>query len=212
MGVDFGAGGSHVGDNLFDLFVIRHGVELAVDAEVVEGDHQLYLYYASRNAAGYRSAKAGTIQLLGMATTDRQTNSDYEGAVWTNLRNDVSILYPTQAWEQQCVEAPSVLLHAGQYYMFYAGAYNNQPQQIGIAVSQDGLNWQRLPRLHGQPFLANGAPGTWNSSESGHPGIFQDVDGKTYLFFQGNNDNGNTWHISRREIVWSRAGPQLGGY
>ena len=68
--------------------------------------------------------------------------------------------------------------------MFYAGGYNNEPQQVGVAVSQDGINWQRLSE---QPLLANGAPGTWNASESGHPDIFRDAEGQTWLFFQGNN-------------------------
>ena len=34
--------------------------------------------------------------------------------------------------------------------MFYAGAYNNAPQQIGVAVSEDGLNWKRLSE---EPFF-----------------------------------------------------------
>lgn len=72
-------------------------------------------------------------------------------------------------------------------YMFYAGAYNNAPQQIGVAESEDGIVWKRLSE---EPFLRNGKPGEWNSSESGHPHIFTDSDGRTYLFYQGNNDNG----------------------
>ena len=48
--------------------------------------------------------------------------------------------------------------------MFYASGYNNNPQQIGVATSADGVNWTRL--FH-EPLLTNGAPGEWNSSESG---------------------------------------------
>ena len=62
--------------------------------------------------------------------------------------------------------------------MFYAGAYNNAPQQIGVAVSEDGLNWKRLSE---EPFLRNGKPGEWNSSESGHPHLFTDLE-RTDLF------------------------------
>jgi long-subunit acyl-CoA synthetase (AMP-forming) len=58
--------------------------------------------------------------------------------------------------------------------MFYAGGYNNEPQQIGCAVSTDGIRWKRLSK---KPFLPNGAPGSWNASESGHPGVFVDKDG-----------------------------------
>jgi len=69
-----------------------------------------------------------------------------------------------------------------------------------------------------RPFLPNGKPGTWNSSESGHPGIFIDGsqpgdprDGRTWLFFQGNNDNGRTWYISKRRITWNGYTPALAG-
>ena len=90
--------------------------------------------------------------------------------------------------------------------MFYAGAYNNEPQQIGVAKSNDGINWKKISET---PFLSNGKPGEWNSSESGHPHIFKDSDEKTYLFFQGNNDNGKTWYISKVEIGWTEQGPYI---
>ena len=90
--------------------------------------------------------------------------------------------------------------------MFYAGAYNNDPQQIGVAKSSDGLKWERLSN---KPFLTNGDPGSWNYSESGHPHIFQDDNGKTYLFFQGNNNRGKNWYISNIEVKWNAQGPYL---
>ena len=53
-----------------------------------------------------------------------------------------------------------------------------------------------------EPIIPNGKPGEWNSSESGHPYAFQDNDGKTYLFFQGNNDKGKTWYLSKMRVEW----------
>jgi len=41
------------------------------------------------------------------------------------------------------------------------------------------------------------------------PHIFQDDNGKIYLFFQGNNDNGKTWYISNIEVFWDEKGPFL---
>ena len=94
----------------------------------------------------------------------------------------------------------------GRLFMFYAGNYNNAPQQVGVAVSEDGVHWTRLSD---QPFVPNGKPGEWNSSESGHPHLFADEDGRTYLFFQGNNDGGKTWYITQREVVWQDGMPRL---
>ena len=87
--------------------------------------------------------------------------------------------------------------------MFYAGGYNNEPQQIGCAVSADGVSWTRLSQ---EPLLPHGDAGEWNASESGHPGVFTDRDGQMHLFFQGNNDNGASWYLSRMKIAWDGTG------
>jgi hypothetical protein len=90
--------------------------------------------------------------------------------------------------------------------MFYAGGYNNEPQQIGAASSTDGVSWKRISS---SPILPAGAPGSWNSSESGHPGVFVDADGATTLFFQGNSDNGKSWFLSSRRVLWNGAQPAV---
>jgi hypothetical protein len=113
-------------------------------------------------------------------------------------------LTPTLDWEKNCIEAASIIKRDNIFYMFYAGAYNNEPQQIGVAKSTDGVKWERLSD---QPLLANGKPGSWNSSESGHPGIFHDTDGQDYLFYQGNNDKGKTWYLSFVKIGWKDGRP-----
>jgi predicted GH43/DUF377 family glycosyl hydrolase len=161
----------------------------AIDAEVFPFGDELRLLFATRDPTM-------TTQMLGAASAPLR--SDFNRATWKQLR-DGPVLKPELLWEKKCVEAASVLRRGGTLYLFYAGGYNNEPQQIGVATSRDGLAWQRLSTL---PFLPNGAPGSWNSSESGHPGIFQADDGTTYLFFQGNNDRGKTWYLSAVEVGW----------
>jgi predicted GH43/DUF377 family glycosyl hydrolase len=168
----------------------------AIDAEVFPVGDQLMLYFATRDPAG-------KVQKIGVATA--ALNSDYSKSAWKQASDD-SILQPELPWERDCIEAPTICLRDGTLYMFYAGGYNNDPQQIGVATSKDGLKWTRLSE---QPLLANGAPGEWNSSESGHPGIFADADGKTYLFFQGNPDKGRTWWLSAVRIDWTAGKPQI---
>jgi beta-1,2-mannobiose phosphorylase / 1,2-beta-oligomannan phosphorylase len=63
-------------------------------------------------------------------------------------------------------------------YLFYGGGYNNDPQQIGCALSKDGVHFERLFQ---EPLIPNGEPGDWNASETGHPGVFEDSDGRMYL-------------------------------
>jgi hypothetical protein len=116
------------------------------------------------------------------------------------------MLKPELPWERDCIEGASVINKSGVLFMFYAGAYNNAPQQIGVAKSRDGIHWTRLSEA---PFLPNGKPGEWNSSESGHPHIFANPVGEDYLFFQGNNTKGKNWFISNQRIGWKDGRPFL---
>lgn len=92
------------------------------------------------------------------------------------------MLKPTLPWEKNCIEAASCIRKGKFLFMFYAGAYNNEPQQIGVARSKDGIHWERV---FTSPFLKNGEPGSWNESESGHPHILKSQEGKYFLFIRG---------------------------
>lgn len=167
----------------------------AIDAEVIRFKGRYFLYFATRDPH-YKE------QIMGVATAP--ANTDFSRQSWTQISKErlLKLEYP---WEGNCTEAASVIHRNGKLYMFYAGNYNNSPQQIGVAESDDGIRWKKCSD---KPFLTNGKKNDWNSSESGHPHIFDN--GKTtYLFFQGNNDGGKTWLISNEEVVWSKTGPKL---
>ena len=170
----------------------------AIDAEVIPFKDQLLLFFATRDPLM-------KTQMLGVAA--EPLASDFSRETWKQL-GDGPILKPELPWERQCIEAPTVLQRGDTLYMFYAGGYNCEPQQIGIAASTNGVSWQRLSD---KPLLPNGRPGDWNSSESGHPGVFVDTDGRTILFFQGNNDKGRTWLLSCVEITWQNNRPAVAG-
>ncbi|MBT3382214.1 MAG: family 43 glycosylhydrolase [Prolixibacteraceae bacterium] len=168
----------------------------AIDAEVIKFNNQFLLYFATRDP-NYK------IQIQGVAAAPANTNFNRDD--WKQL-TDQPIMVPEYDWEGKCVEGASVIQRGDELFMFYAGSYNNAPQQVGIAKSSDGIQWEKLSE---KPFLANGNPGEWNSSESGHPHIFLDDNGKTYLFYQGNNDKGKTWFLSNVEVFWNEEGPFL---
>lgn len=168
----------------------------AIDAEVIQLNDKYLLYFATRDPE-YK------IQMQGVAECPVSSNFNREN--WTQISKK-PIMKPEYDWEGKCVEGASVIQRGNKLYMFYAGSYNNAPQQIGVAKSTDGINWEKLSK---NPFLANGKPGEWNASESGHPHIFLNDDGKTYLFYQGNNDNGKTWFISNVQVFWDKNGPFL---
>ena len=168
----------------------------AIDAEVFPVGDKLFLWFATRDPEM-------KIQMQGVAAAP--LGSDYGRKQWKQLV-DGPVLKPELPWETQCIEAASVMQRDGKLWMFYAGGYNNEPQQIGVASSSDGIHWKRV---YDKPLVPNGGPGSWNSSESGHPGVFNNSDGTTHLFYQGNNDNGKTWYLSKVRIAWKDGLPLL---
>ncbi len=82
-------------------------------------------------------------------------------------------------------------------------------QGVASAPSSTDFGRDQWTQLTDAPILKPEYPGTWNLSESGHPHLFKDEDGGTYLFYQGNNDNGKTWYISKIEVKWNDNGPYL---
>jgi len=65
---------------------------------------------------------------------------------WTQLPPVLHVR--ANKWDNLHVWAPSILFQNGVYYMFYTGVTNvpypyNQYQRIGVATSDDLMNWQR---------------------------------------------------------------------
>ncbi|WP_243767410.1 family 43 glycosylhydrolase [Paenibacillus agricola] len=97
----------------------------AIDADVIVHQGKLFLYFATRDPLG-------EIQMQGVATAP--LDSGFGAGAWTQ-RCEESILKPELPWEGQCIEAAAMCKREGKLLMFYAGAYNNCPQQIGCAIS-----------------------------------------------------------------------------
>ena len=190
------ADGIHFDRDKSNPVVIPSGdwnVHRAIDADAAVFGDELFLYWATRDPEM-------KIQMLGVSSA--KLGSGYHREAWIQ-RCSNSILKPELPWEMDCIEAPAALPRNGQMYLFYAGAYNCSPQQISCAVSMDGIHFRRLTAA---PLLSNGPEGSWNASESGHPYVFEDTDGKVYLFYQGSPDNGRNWFISRVDLTFDDAG------
>lgn len=184
----------------------------AIDAEVKVVGTNLFLYWATRDPQS-------VTQMLGVSMAP--LHSDWSRPTWMQLSTNGPLLQPCVptaldqaaglsaaniAWEGKCIEAAALTERGANYYLFYAGGYNNAPQQIGVAVSRDGIQFQRM--FQGVPLLKRGAKGTWNYSESGHPGLFRDADGRDYLFYQGDNlELKLEWRISMLPVNWKTVGP-----
>jgi predicted GH43/DUF377 family glycosyl hydrolase len=170
----------------------------AIDADVVLFGRKLFLYFATRDHEMKR-------QMVGVASAPADSGFHRE-----DFREELQapVLEPVLPWEQECIEAPAAIEAGGRVWMFYGGAYNCKPQQIGLAVSDDGI---RFSRVSDAPFMFNGAPGSWNASESGHPYVFRDDGGRILLFYQGSPDGGKTWILSRKELEFTGDGFRIIG-
>ena len=165
----------------------------AIDADVAVFRGRLWLYFATRDHRMER-------QMVGAASAPLDSAFGRE-----DFREEAQfpVLEPTLPWEQACIEAPATIVRDGRIWMFYGGAYNCKPQQIGLAVSDDGIHFRRVSD---EPFLKNGSPGDWNASESGHPYVFEDDNGRIWLFYQGSPDGGKTWILSKAELLFTGDG------
>ncbi len=166
-------------------------IKRSIDAEVYPLGDKLILLFATRDTSA-------TYQIMGMA--EAPYGSDYGPDKWKLVSVDGPLLKPEYPWEMSCVEAPTVVEHKGIWYMFYAGAYNHEHQQIGLAVSRDGRQFTRIPP-DGLCFTS-GSEGSWNAAESGHPGVFRDDDGQIYLFFQGKAALDETYNLSVCKVLF----------
>lgn len=170
----------------------------AIDADAVVLEDRLVMGYATRDP-DMRT------QLVGFATAP--LDSALGAGDWTDLSAEAPALAPTLPWERDCIEAPALCVRDGHLVCFYAGGYNNAPQQVGVATSADGgRTWMRLSD---EPFVAVGRPGAWNSSDSGHPGLLVTPDGASHLFVQGNDDGGRTWRIAGMRLGWDGIRPRV---
>ena len=168
----------------------------AIDADVCVFGDKLYLYFATRD-------HEAEIQKVGVASAP--LGSGFGRGAWTECVAQ-SVVAPEFRWEGKCVEAPAALENGGKVWLFYGGSYNCTPQQIGVAVSDDGVFFKKLSK---EPFLRCGNAGSWNASESGHPYIFRDDDGSVWLFYQGSPDGGESWYISKTKVDFSKGYPAL---
>lgn len=171
----------------------------AIDADMLIDGDRLLMAWATRDPDM-------KVQMLGMASAP--LDSALGAGDWTDLSLDGPALRPELDWERDCIEAPALCRAGDRMIMFYAGAYNNEPQQIGWAYSSDGVRWTRGSDT---PIIPSGAPGDWNSSESGHPGMLTDADGRTYLFLQGNAEMGHSNLLAGLEVHWDGETPVLRG-
>ncbi len=112
-----------------------------------------------------------------------------DGVTWTKYKNGTPVFEVDTAgsWDSHFLDTPDWLQDGVNYKMYYFGDNDNDPLNsgIGVAVSTDGINWQRIAN---QPVLTGGAAGEWDELYIESPSVV--FDGKMYyMYFSGVDAN-----------------------
>lgn len=103
------------------------------DPYVIRAGRDYYLFYLGQD----RAAR----QRLGVARSP-------DGISWTRLRdNPILELGPFGAFDENGLGEPAVWAQDGAYWMLYTGRDRHENRRLGLAVSHDGVHWERRPEV-----------------------------------------------------------------
>jgi len=103
------------------------------DPYVIRAGQRYYLFYLGTDRARR--------QRLGVAVSD-------DGVAWYKLRrNPILELGDYGAFDQNGLGEPAVFAAHGYYWMLYTGRDRGEMRRLGLARSQNGVDWQKLPMV-----------------------------------------------------------------
>jgi hypothetical protein len=146
----------------------------------------VYLYAVAAQGMGT------TAQAVIVRTRADDARSFYGTGLDTGTSPQV-VLSPDAAWEGPQLAGPSAVVLGGQVFLYYAAKGG-----IGLAVSQDGLTFQKQPA----PVLAPDPTVAWETSVPHAPSVALYPDGQIRMLYGAgtsigeadSDDGGMTWH------------------
>ena len=125
-----------------------------------------------------------------------------DGFRWSKIGQ---ILGPGQpgSFDERGTGTRHVLKINSQYLMFYEGVNNDSYFSIGLAVSDDGINWKKQLGEEQNGSVFSHAPkrsGRWDARAVGTPCVVPMPDGSLRMYYVGCNEGGNTELDSRHQI------------
>lgn len=148
--------------------------ELNGPAKLKKAGGKYWMVYHSYPGEGYETGPAR----IGLAYTEDETLHQ-----WTRLAGPVLSWEDGAEWERGGLYKGCLVEYGGLYYLFY-NAKNSEnwiwKEQIGVAVSENLLNWKRL---YTEPIIQN-TPDAWDSFFCADPCVVRDGD-IWLLFYYG---------------------------
>ncbi|MEA3287817.1 MAG: hypothetical protein U9Q77_10650, partial [Candidatus Marinimicrobia bacterium] len=114
------------------------------------------------------------------------TSSD--GITWTENPDLILEVGPPGAFDADGVKKFTVIHDETGYKLWYTGLnLTDDTQQIGLATSADGINWEK----YGQnPVIPSGPSGSWNEIWSKDPSVLK-IDGAYHMWYSGKEAEGD---------------------
>jgi len=163
----------------------------AHNASVLKRDGLYYMWFSGRNA----NFDIG----MGLAFSS-------DGITWEEDQlNPVFLMSPNILWESDYPTFPAVIEREdGSFLMAYMG-FDGLYRQVGIAHSQDGIEWTRYPN---NPIIPHGAVGSWNEETSTGPSIAIIEQGLYRMWYAGNSiySTSTTWSFGQGDIIFDPMG------
>jgi len=107
-------------------------------------------------------------------------------------------------WEKDCIYQPWLLEHQGTYYNFYNAA-NGSIEQMGLALSQDLLEWKRYEH---NPVIPHGPKGSYNERFSSDGKVFWDKDHWVNFFFGVGQGGAHVLAAFSRDLIHWTVDPE----
>ncbi|HEY3473769.1 MAG TPA: hypothetical protein VGK56_04115 [Anaerolineales bacterium] len=154
------------------------GTNLFVTSTLVEPDGTWVLYFYTLGAGGFTGPGE-----IGRATAPAPTGP------WTIDPDPVLSPGPDGAWDETQVSGPNVLKVEDRYLMYYDGLGNGNASRIGMAMSADGVHWEKYDDpatndpafAESDPVLTESAEG-WDSRRVIDPNVIQTADGFEMIY------------------------------
>ncbi len=136
-----------------------------------------YLWYIAGRKWKMVDSRAEPVYKIRMAFSS-------DGICWTKINRD---LIASRVEEDEAQASPDVFYAGGKYHMFFCYRYSSYYRgrengyRIGYASSTNLIDWVRNDAKAGIDVSEYG----WDSEMISYPHVFE-LDGKTYLFYLGN--------------------------
>ena len=222
LGVGEGAGWD--GDSVFSGSVIKDGDTYRLWYSGFNGNKTKIGFASSKDGINWRKSLApvftpgdnwdrmgaGYPSVIKEGKTYRMWYTGYDGRMlqigyaysddglnWHRYK-DIPVLKTGNGWDSTQAAYPCVIKESNGYRMYYVG-YNNKEEWIGVAVSKDGINWEKIsgnPVIKGKGIIS--------------PWVVKD--GSAYrMWYSVYGDNGYEIHFASSidGIKWKRHGVQF---